>query len=388
MASCTCRCSTAARFAKNLGFTLGARASDHSVSGTAESYKLEGTWQPLEAVRVRSSYQRAVRAPSITELFSPADQNFPSLLEDPCNADSIGAHHGCERGRRARRQWQGARPVRGAGNSGWRTSIRSPAARVGQVETFGGGNPDLKEETADTYTFGVVLDSPWEGAFSNLHASIDYYNINLKDAIFSVPAGEIVLLCYGYAGNNPNLDVNDPACRSINRVTDSRGNPSDGTPWVPSQGTANVSAARTPSGIDLQVDWGFDLGKAGHSRFQPDGQLAAEVGDRLSTLDRGDRLHGHHRRPGGIGACPDYKLFLNTHWNRGPFGSGPARALPAGDGQQVRELRPRQRRWACPSVTYLDVNASWKFGDYGGPAPGRRECHRRTAAAVHAPPSR
>jgi len=60
---------------------------------------------------------------------------------------------------------------------------------VGQVETFGGGNPDLKEETADTFTLGLVLDSPWDGAFANLHASVDYYSIKLKDAIFSVPAG-------------------------------------------------------------------------------------------------------------------------------------------------------------------------------------------------------
>ena len=68
-----------ARFAKNLGFTLGARVSDHSSSGVAESYKLEGTWQPAESVRFRSSYQRAVRAPFDFRSSSPRRPELPGV---------------------------------------------------------------------------------------------------------------------------------------------------------------------------------------------------------------------------------------------------------------------------------------------------------------------
>ena len=208
-------------------------------------------------------------------------------------------------------QWQGARSVRGAGNTagGYRYVLQR---RRGQVETFGGGNPDLKEETADTFTVGLVLDSPWEGAFANLRGSVDYYSIKLNDAIFSVPAGEIVLLCYGYAATTPIADVNDPACRSINRLTDSKGNPSDGTPWVPSQGTSNVSSLehgrhRLPGRLGHRDGRGREAGS------QPDGQLAAEVGDRLSTVHQGHRLQGHHRRQRGLGAAglqavPEHEL--------------------------------------------------------------------------------
>jgi outer membrane receptor protein involved in Fe transport len=348
-----------ARFAKNLGFTLGARFSDHSVSGSAESYKLEGTWQPLESVRLRSSFQRAVRAPSIFELFSPANKNFPSLYEDPCNAGSAA-------------RTTGANADVGEGGSGGIRNIcvaqGIPLADIdtfnssvtGQVETFGGGNPNLEEETANTFTAGVVLSSPWEGAFSKLQASVDYYRINLDNAIYSIPAGEIVLLCYGYAGNNPDANPDDASCRAINRVTDSRGNPSDGTPWVPSQGTANVSELNT-SGLDLQIDWGFDIGKAGSLNFN----LLA------NWLEKWELTYLPAIAPidyaGTIGdqvgsALPDYKLFFNTRWNRGPLGLGlRARYLPAMDNKYA-SYDPNLVV-GVPSMTYLDLNASWKFGD-------------------------
>ena len=125
----------------------------------------------------------------------------------------------------------------------------------GQVPTVGGGNPELAEEQADTFTFGFVFGG------DKFRASIDYYSIELEDAIFSVPAGEILLLCYGVQGNNPDVDPADPACSSINRTTQLNGNPAGGRPSVPSQGTDNVSTLST-SGLDVQFDWGVDLGAA------------------------------------------------------------------------------------------------------------------------------
>jgi len=348
-----------ARFAKTLGLTLGARASDHSISGTAQSYKLEGTWQPIDAMRFRSSYQRAVRAPSISELFTPGTQNFPALLEDPCDAAST-----------ARTAGANADAVNGGSGKVRDLCVQQgipladidsfASGAVSQVETFSGGNPDLKEETADTWTFGVVLNAPWEGALSNLHASVDYYSIKLKDAIFSIPAGEILLLCYGYAGNNPDLDANDPACRSINRLTDSSGNQSDGTPWVPSQGTANVSSLNT-AGIDFQVDWGLDIGKAGTL----DLNLMANWLQKwdISYLPSLASIERKGTVGDGVGsAFPDYKLFLNTSWNYGPFGLGlRARYLPAMDNKYLTYAPVTTV--SVPSVTYVDLNASWRFGE-------------------------
>lgn len=347
-----------ARYAQNLSMTLGARFSDHSISGTAQSYKVEGTWQPLAALRFRTSYQKAVRAPSISELFSPANQNFPSLLEDPCSnlssARTLGPAADASRG----------------GNGAIRALCVAqgiPAADIDtfsypftQVESFGGGNPDLNEESADTVTLGAVFDSPWSGRLSGLRASVDYYSIRLKDAIFSIPAGEIVLLCYGFSGNNPNFDPNDPACQAIDRRTDSSGNVSDGSPFVPSQGTANVSELNT-AGVDLQIDWGLDLGGAGKLDLNllanwlqqweisylpnlPAIDYKGTVGDNIGT------------------AFPDYKLFFGANWSRGPLGAGiRARYLPA-MANKYASYDPGTTVGA-DAVTYLDLNASWRLRD-------------------------
>jgi outer membrane receptor protein involved in Fe transport len=343
---------TDAPFAKNLGFTLGARFSDHSISGNADAYKVEGTWQPIDALRVRTSYQRAVRAPSISELFSPPVQNFPSLVEDPCSANSFARTDGPNpAGVRALCLAQGI-------PASVIDSFRSGA--TSQVETFAGGNQDLQEETANTWTFGFVFSPQGGGAFENLHASLDYYDIKLKNAIFSIPAGEVVLLCYGFAGNNPNLDANDPACQAINRLTDSRGHPSDGTPWVPSQGTSNVSQLNT-SGVDLQVDWGLGLGKAGSLDLNLLGTWLQKWDVTYLPTIAAIEYDGTIGDTVGS-ALPDYKLFLNARWHRGPFGIGArARYLPAMANKYASY--DSVTTVGVPAVTYLDMNASWAFSD-------------------------
>jgi len=61
-------------------------------------------------------------------------------------------------------------------------------------------------------------------------------------------------------------------------------------------------------------------------------------------------------------ALPDYKLFLNTNWSRGPFGLGlRARYLPAMANKYA--TYDTVTTIGVPAVTYLDVNTSWKFGD-------------------------
>ncbi|MEO8061724.1 MAG: TonB-dependent receptor [Pseudomonadota bacterium] len=340
------------RFAKDVGFTLGARVSDHSLAGSSNSYKLEGNWQMLDTMRLRASYQRAVRAPSIAELFSPENENNPPLLEDPCDNNSAARNFGAN-----------ADAAHG-GNGAIRTLCISQGIAAGDVDTYtftngqvptrGGGNPALSEERADTVTFGVVFD------FEHVRASVDYYDIKLNDAIFSVPAGEVVLLCYGFSGNNPDLDPNDPACRAINRATTLDGKAANGEPSVPSQGTDNVSNLRT-AGVDVQVDWAVDLGAAGKLDLNLLGNWLQKweiaylpglpVIDYRGTI--GDNV---------ASAFPDYKLLLNAHWQLRDFGAG----------LRVQYLPQMTNKYASydpfttvgvPSITYLDANASWRLRD-------------------------
>jgi iron complex outermembrane receptor protein len=333
---------------KDLGFTLGARLSDHSLAGNNTAYKLEGNWQMLDNLRWRASYQRAVRAPSISELFSPLNENFPTLLEDPCSVDSAARNHG-------------AHADVGSGGDGAARALciaQGVAAdsidsfsNAGQIQTLGGGNPDLSEEKANTLTFGAVVD------FENFRASVDWYSISLSDAIFSVPAGEILLLCYGFSGNNPELDPEDPACRAINRTTFTDGSAADGIPSVHNQGIANVSSLRT-SGIDLQLDWGLSLGDAGKldlnllANWLQKWEVAYVPG--LPLIDYkgsiGDNIGN---------AFPDYKLLLNARWQLKDFGLGVrVQHLPAMDNKYA--TYDPFTTVGTPAMTYLDTNISWR----------------------------
>ena len=82
--------------ADRLEATLGYRYADYSTVGGVDSYKGELMWRPIAPVSLRGSYQRAVRAPSVSELFSPQVPNFPSYNNpDPCSvtsADRTGAN--------------------------------------------------------------------------------------------------------------------------------------------------------------------------------------------------------------------------------------------------------------------------------------------------------
>jgi iron complex outermembrane receptor protein len=337
------------RWVQDLGFTLGARLSDHSLAGSNTAYKLEGNWHMVENLRWRASFQRAVRAPSISELFTPLNENFPTLLEDPCSVDSAARNHGANA------------DVAAGGNGAARAlciaqGINAASidtfANAGQIQTLGGGNPDLTEEKADTLTLGAVLD------FENFRASVDWYDIKLSDAIFSVPAGEILLLCFGYSGNNPNLDANDPACRAINRTTFTDGSVANGVPSVHNQGTANVSSLRT-SGIDLQFDWSVGLGEAGKldlnllANWMRKWEISYVPG--LPLIDykgsAGDTIGS---------ALPDYKLLLNARWQWNAFGAGlRVQYLPAMDNKYA-SYDPFTTV-GTPDITYLDANVSWRL---------------------------
>ena len=51
---------------------------------SANSYKIGGTWQPVEAIKFRGNWQQAVRAPNISELFTPVATGLIALTTDPC----------------------------------------------------------------------------------------------------------------------------------------------------------------------------------------------------------------------------------------------------------------------------------------------------------------
>lgn len=217
-------------FFSTLGLEGGYRYSDYSTVGTTSTWKVGGDWAPIEGLRFRSIYQRAVRAPNIYELFSPVVAGTGSLSVDPCAGPGISD---------ATAQIciaQGA-PVGSIG--------RIPDPISGQINVFTGGNPNLEAEKSSTFTAGGVINSL---GVHNLSASFDYYSIRIANAIDTTPPFVTLNQCF-----NVDRRSTSASCASIvrNSLDGSLSGPiSVGVP----QRLGNIAVLRT-NGFDFVLGY-------------------------------------------------------------------------------------------------------------------------------------
>lgn len=241
-----------APFARSLILGAAYRYSDYSTSGGVNAYEGDLKWRPADAFLIRTSYQRAVRAPSIGELFSAAQGvqvafgNPPGALGDPCDIRSS-----------ARTGPGGASVRQLCLDQGIPASVIDsyifPTTATAGVQS---GNPDLLPETADTYNLGFQWSSESDSAlWGGLSLSVDYYNIEIDDVISVVPGLTTLSKCYNLDGSNPSFAVSNEFCQLLER--DSNGLLSlVRTPYF------NLGSLAT-DGIDLQFDWTPELSAFG-----------------------------------------------------------------------------------------------------------------------------
>lgn len=215
------------------GFELNGafRYSDYSLDnvGGVWTYGGGATWQIIPALMVRGQYQRAVRAPSVDELFR-SDATVSEAASDPCA--SPAALSGVLRDLCIAT----GVPESSVGTSGIQPNF--------QITGIVGGNPDLQEETTDTYTLGAVFRPMHRMSFT-----VDYYNISIEDAIFRAPLQGVLDLCY-----NVFQDANDPYCQAIVRLPDGP----IGTPGGINAPFYNIGSIQT-DGIDVSGAYQFDV---------------------------------------------------------------------------------------------------------------------------------
>ena len=191
-------------FFKELTFEGGYRWSDYTHGGGNSTYKLGGDWQIVSDLRLRASYERAVRAPNVSELFTP---QTPGLVagSDPCSgaAPNLTAAQ-------CFNTVTHSNP--GVTLAQFSSSIYGhiPACVSGQCGTTIGGNVNLSPETATTYSFGFVFTPTFFRGFS---VSADYFNIKVNQGITVLPLTLITNSCAtGTAPGNCafiNRDPND-----------------------------------------------------------------------------------------------------------------------------------------------------------------------------------
>lgn len=219
-------------FIREFSVDAAFRFADYSTVGATTSWSFGGSYTPIEDVRLRGTFGRSVRAPNINELFSPPQPIFIDADFDPCNPNRINA--GTEF------RLQNCLDLVGPG-------FNSTNFNSAFVTGRAGGNPDLLEEEADTITIGAVITPRF---LPGLVASVDFYNVDISDAIIVVDAERIIENCV----DAPSLDnefcalvTRDPVNRNITFFE---------------SGEQNVAALKA-RGIDFQVNYTFDLAQAG-----------------------------------------------------------------------------------------------------------------------------
>jgi outer membrane receptor protein involved in Fe transport len=226
-----------ATWAKSLELVGGYRISDYDTSGITHTYKYGLTWAPIDDIKFRGSFQRAVRAPSITELFSPV---APGLWggTDPCAGTTPAlTPTQCAN--------TGVTPPPG-GTYG--TVPQCPAAQCSGVF---GGNTSLKPEESDTKSFGIVLTPSFLKGFV---AQIDYFDIFLDKAIGVPPPAAVLADCA--------LNATPASCALITRGA---GGILFGAGQV-SLINQNLGSRQT-KGVDIDANWKIGLEEAGSLTF-------------------------------------------------------------------------------------------------------------------------
>jgi outer membrane receptor protein involved in Fe transport len=135
-------------------------------------------------------------------------------------------------------------------------SYTFPTTATGQTIS---GNTSLTPERADTFNIGAVFSAPrGSGVFGDFNFSVDYYKINIKNVISTVPGLTVLSKCFNLDGSNPTYSNSNLYCGLIQR--DASGQLSTvATPYL------NLGGLKT-DGIEFQFHWGVRapfLGQSG-----------------------------------------------------------------------------------------------------------------------------
>jgi len=221
-------------FIYDAALTAGYRYSDYKLSSgggfSTKTYKIEGEFAPIRDIRFRGGYNRAVRAPTVQDLFAP-NRVVLDGTTDPCAGRVItAADQACIL-------------------QGLAVGDQTPENPASQYNGLIGGNADLLPEVADTYTVGVVLQPRFLPRFA---LTVDYFDINVDRAVTTIGADTILNAC--------GTTLDPTFCGLINR------DPS-GSLWLTQAGyvtdlTQNIGGLST-RGIDVNGSYTQPIGDLG-----------------------------------------------------------------------------------------------------------------------------
>ncbi|HET6630201.1 MAG TPA: TonB-dependent receptor [Woeseiaceae bacterium] len=267
---------------ESLVLDLRYRYSDYSTGVDANTYNIGGAWIPMEGIKLRGGFSRAVRAANIREQFEPLNLGLWGGT-DPC---------------------AGATPELSAAACA-STGVTAaqygsvPANPAGQYNAFFGGNTELQPEKSDSITVGAVLTpSEW---VEGLTLSIDYWSIEIEDAIDIREPEFLIRQCA--ATGDPEV------CSLISRGP-------NGNLWLGQNAVTSTNfniGFFDVAGVDLVANYALEAGGLG----------GFDLSFRGTWLEKFDQ----QPLPGGVveecagtwgGSCgrprPEWKHMFNTVW--------------------------------------------------------------------------
>lgn len=224
------------------------RRADYSTFGSSTTFGLGAVWMPVYDLRFRANYSEAVRVPNLFELYSP-EQGQGFRPNDPCDASQISSGANPELRQQNCVEYLTSKNVEQSNifDSQGNYIFADPLSAGFPGVT--GGNPELQPEEATTITFGVVMQPRW---VDNLTFSVDYWDIEIDQAISEISAQNIVDSCY----DSPS--INNPFCDLIDRNQSPTSAQSGGFTFL-RQTQLNFGAAEA-RGVDVNVAYNFGIG--------------------------------------------------------------------------------------------------------------------------------
>jgi outer membrane receptor protein involved in Fe transport len=236
-------------FFQSLNIEGGARYSyytNNTTTGTNHfketTYKFGGDWTPVNGLRFRAVFNRAVRDPNIAELNQPLTQSGTDVLQtDPC---------------------AGKAPVGNAKLAALCIAQGAPAAFVNggliqdvianQTNINSGGNTKLRPEKSNTITAGVVFSPTW---LRGLNLTVDYYKVKISDYIATDSAQDISNQCFT---NNIASYCALFVRNALNGQLTGSSNAQGIFPGI-NESAINIASLQT-QGIDVTADYRFKVG--------------------------------------------------------------------------------------------------------------------------------
>lgn len=323
---------------EQLSLRAAVRASDYSTVGSTLSWNGGLEWSPTSTLRFRAIRALSTRAPNINELYSPPSQTFPTGIQDPClgvTATSTGAISDACR----------AAPGVNA-NITANGSFTLNQSDVQGISGFDRGNPNLTEEQGNSWTIGAVWQPEEVPVLSNFDFTVDYYRIDISDAIVQTDRNFILASCYG--GGNTSF------CDFVTRRPAAVGANSAGSIEFLDAGVTN-SGGEFAEGVDLTVAYAQSIGAGRFNARLSYTHLLDHYVIPLPDEDK-DVLGGE------VGDSKD-RAYLTLGYQLGKFGgtlqTTYISAADLDDGFLAAFDLPRGSL-GVGSATYVDLQLNWQ----------------------------